>query len=210
MSKKVTLRALDHILMASLRHREGSSLVVAKKLEEAKVKFKESAKHMQLAAEQEDFDDTLETLNSANEEGWEDDEELDEELDEEALDGADEEIEEADAEEDLDMTVEDDEGDEDEAVEEVDEEAEMSSALASAATRSARRAALAAESASDEDDSEFKGDVDGDGDIDADDFKKADEEAAATLASRRKIRAQANLRLLGKDKSEKTKPKAKK
>lgn len=84
MGNKVTLKALDHLLMASIRHREG--------------KYKEAAKHLQLASEQEDYEDTMETLNAANEEGWDDDEEV-------AADDIDMSVDE----DDLDLEVEDDE-----------------------------------------------------------------------------------------------------
>ncbi len=195
MGTKVTLKALDHILMASLRHKQK--------------KFSEAAKHLQLATEQEDFGDTLETLNAANAEGWEDGEEMDEEVDEEIEEADADELddedldadlegdeEEAADEDDLDMIVEDDEEMEE------DEGEEMAQALASATRRSARRRALAAEDDADADSAED----------DADDEAAEDDEAeeAASVLARRKIRAQANLRIQSRASKPKGKPKAKK
>lgn len=119
MSKKVTLRALDHLLMASLRHHEGN--------------YREAAKHLQLATEQEDFEDTVETLNSANEEGWEEEDDL-------------EDMEEAGEDMDMDADVQDEDDSE-----VVDSEGELAKVLARVSRGSKRRAVRASTSASDED-----------------------------------------------------------
>lgn len=58
---KVHLRALDQLLAAALLVQKG--------------KHKEAAKRLMAAVEEEDFDNTVTTLDSANEEGWDDGEE---------------------------------------------------------------------------------------------------------------------------------------